>query len=160
MTLILCCGNRDRGDDAAGILVAERLAILGVPAETCASGAFELLDAWCDSADVIVVDAVVTGADTGAIHFWNADETEFPQQPSVSTHGFGPAQALALARMLGRLPRRLRIWGIEGREFELGALPSVHVRKAADLVAAQIAAEWFHDLPSLPVRAIENPFAT
>lgn len=141
MALILCCGNRDRGDDAAGILVAERLAILGVRAETCAGGAFELLDAWCDSEEVIVVDAVVTGADTGTIHFWNADERNFPLSLSVSSHGFGSAQALVLARMLGRLPGRVRIWGIEGREFELGALPSVRVREAAEILAEQIAAE-------------------
>jgi len=31
---ILCCGNRYRGDDAAGLLVADRLQELGLAAQT------------------------------------------------------------------------------------------------------------------------------
>jgi len=44
--LILGCGNPDRSDDAAGILVARRLRELGIPAEEFIGDAPELIDAW------------------------------------------------------------------------------------------------------------------
>ena len=60
--LIIGCGNRDRGDDGAGILVAERLRELGIEANTRSGEAVDLIEAWKSADDVIVVDAVVTGA--------------------------------------------------------------------------------------------------
>ena len=139
---ILCCGNRDRGDDAAGVLVAERLTDFGVPAETCTGEALDLIASWAEDADVVVVDAVVTGAPVGTVHRWNALDAKFPSNLSVSSHGFGLSEAIDLARTLNRLPPRLEIWGIEAQHFELGTNLSPRVREAAYKVAADIASEW------------------
>ena len=70
--LILGCGNPDRSDDAAGVLVARRLRELGIPAEEFGGDAPALIDAWSGWADVIVVDAMKSGASPGTIKIWDA----------------------------------------------------------------------------------------
>jgi len=136
---IIGCGNRDRGDDGAGILVAERLRSLGVEADIRSGEGLELLEAWRGIEDCIVVDAVSTGAPAGTIRTWEAhDLSQFPSA-SLSTHGFGVAEAIRLAIVLGCLPRRLRIYGIEGGRFDPGVDPTPEVSRAIEQVAGEIA---------------------
>jgi hydrogenase maturation protease len=137
---IICCGNPDRGDDGAGLFVAARLRELGIPAETCRGEAAELMEAWKWASDVTVVDAVMTGATAGTVHCWDENK-KFPVQSSASTHGLGLCEAIALARALGSLPARLRVYGIEANQFEPGIEVSLAVRRAAETLASMIAAE-------------------
>ncbi len=44
--LIIGCGNLHRGDDAAGIMVAERLCGLGIKTEICVGGFSQLMEMW------------------------------------------------------------------------------------------------------------------
>ena len=139
--LVIGCGNRQRGDDAAGILAAERLRELGVPTQICGGEATALLEAWNGANDVIVIDAVLTGALPGSLHIWDGSQA-LPCCFSVtSTHGLGVAEAIELARALGRLPARLRIWAIEGAQFDLGSDVSPAIRQATEQAALKIAAE-------------------
>ncbi|HYB61863.1 MAG TPA: hydrogenase maturation protease [Methylomirabilota bacterium] len=138
---ILCCGNRERGDDGAGVLVARRLRDFGIEAETRTGEALELIEAWSGAKDVIVVDAVVTGAPAGAVLRLEGRQVTGACSLPGSTHGFDVAEAIELARTLGRLPERLRVYGIEGQRFELGTDVSPEVRQAVEEVARQIAAE-------------------
>ena len=69
--LIIGCGNRQRSDDGAGILVAERLRKLGIEADMRIGEAADLIEAWKGADDVIVVDAVVTGAPVGSVQAWD-----------------------------------------------------------------------------------------
>jgi hydrogenase maturation protease len=66
---------------------------------------------WADS--VIVLDAVRSGAPPGTCHRFddtgNLPAAGFP----ASSHGFGVVAALELARVLGNLPSRLLLRGIE-----------------------------------------------
>ena len=137
---IICCGNPERGDDSAGALVAARLRELGVEAETRTGEALELLEAWRGADSVTVVDAVETGAPAGTVWLWDGWQASFPLRSLTSTHGLGLAEAFTLARVLGRLPGRLRVYGIEGRRFELGTEASPEVKLAAEDVARQIVA--------------------
>ena len=139
--LILCCGNPDRGDDIAGVLVAKHLTELGIEPEICAGEAAELLQKWEGSPDVVVVDAAITGALPGTIHLWDVSERSLPPQRSASTHGLGVAAAVKLARTLGTLPTRLRVFGIEVEHFELGTEASQAVRQASKELASKIAVE-------------------
>ncbi len=136
---IIGCGSAGRGDDGAGLLVAARLRELGVPALEQAGDASALLHAWAGSDDVILVDAVVTGAPAGAVSVWEGRPSGLVRGAGLSSHGLGLAEALDLARALGRLPRRLRVFGIEGGCFERGAQPSPAVRQAVEEVAQRIA---------------------
>ncbi len=139
--LILGCGNRDRGDDAAGILVAERLRDLGLDAQICSGQALELIDAWNGADNVVIVDAVMTGGPSGKVWLWDAEQLPLPETLSLSTHGFGIAKAVQLARILGCLPKRLRVFGIEGSHFALGSVVSPEVMCAVKDVVKQITAE-------------------
>ncbi len=133
--LIIGCGNRQRGDDAAGILVAEQLVSRGIRAEVCSGEASELMELWAGADEVIVIDAVVTGAEAGTIHVWDANSPLPHGKVSGSSHGFGVAEAVELSRALGTLPRRLRIYGIEGKRFEIGGELSPGVERAIEELA-------------------------
>ncbi|MGO9403571.1 MAG: hydrogenase maturation protease [Terriglobales bacterium] len=135
---IICCGNPERGDDGAGALVAGRLRDLGLEAETRSGEASELLEAWRGADHVIVVDAVETGAPAGTVWRWEGWQTNFPTRRSTSTHGLGLSEAITLARVLDRLPHRLRVFGIEGRRFEPGTEVSPEVKLAVEEVVRQI----------------------
>jgi hydrogenase maturation protease len=137
MMRILCCGNPDRGDDAAGILVAEQLNQHGIPATVCGGNPLDLIEAWSGLPDVVVADAVVTGSPVGTVHCWDGREVDFLDSKPVSTHGVGLRDAIALARVLGKLPARLQVWGIEGKQFEPGTLPSTCVRESVDKLVQQ-----------------------
>jgi len=140
--LIICCGNADRGDDGAGPLVARHLEALGIAARVGRGEAFTLMESWRGADDVVIVDAVYTGARPGTIRLWDARTAPLvPQWFRCSTHCLGVAEAVGMARHLDRLPRRLRIYGIEARRFETGAKPSAAVVKAAAKVSERLARE-------------------
>jgi hydrogenase maturation protease len=139
MTRIIGCGNLHRMDDAAGVLVAERLRELGIPAEIQSGAAFELVESWYKDEDVILVDAVVTGSPTGTVHHWKGKPLKVPNNPQVSSHGFGVAEAINLARILQLLPKSLSVYGIEGKIFGIGETVSPEVLASVEQVAQQIA---------------------
>ena len=138
--LIAGCGCEHRGDDAAGLLVARRLRQLGIDAIEHTGDAAGLLELFGRDDDVLVIDAVITGARAGEIVYWNTAAAPLPSEPfACSSHVLGVAEAVELARVLGRLPRRLRVAGIEARCFDLGAPPSPPVLRAVERLASAIA---------------------
>jgi len=139
--LILGCGNRQRGDDAAGVLAAERLRGLGIAAEVCSGEPSELMEAWSGAEDVILIDAVVTGSPVGSVYVWDGQHPPAFATSAGSTHGLGVAHAIELARALDCLPARLRVYGIEGKKFEIGSGVSPQVERAVEEVVERIAAE-------------------
>jgi hydrogenase maturation protein HypF len=138
--LVIGCGNPDRGDDAAGILVVRRLRELGVEAREHAGDGLALIESWSGAERVILVDSVMTGAPPGTIGRWLEADAVPLREKSASTHGFGVAEAIEMARSLGRLPASLTIYGIEGRAFEPGAAPSPEVLASVEEVAQRILA--------------------
>ena len=144
-TLIIGCGNTDRGDDAAGLLAARRLREMGVEAQEQSGEALALIESWEDARrdlSVILIDAVVTGSPPGTITVWDARTAPVAGDYfRCSTHAFGVAGAIELARMLDLLPPSLLIYGIEAARFEIGSEPSPEVLRAVEEVAAGIALE-------------------
>jgi len=137
---IIGCGNPDRGDDAAGVLVARRLRMLGIEAEEQSGESLSLMDSWEGVETVILVDALRSDRVTGEVQIWDASANPLPKAAlQCSTHAFGLYEAVELARTLNRLPNKLLIYGIEGKQFVPGARPSAEVEKAVELVARQIA---------------------
>lgn len=130
------CGNLDRGDDAAGILVARHLRNAGVNALEHRGDGAALIESWSGWQAVVLIDAVVTGGVPGAINCWDAKQAPVTGDSfRSSTHAFSIAEALALARVLHRLPPRLLIYGIEGRTFDVGCAPSCEVVAASERLA-------------------------
>jgi len=135
---IICCGTLYRGDDSAGLLVAERLHQLGIEVSTCTGEATDLVEAMDGANEMLVVDVVTTGAPAGTIHEWHDGTPEF-QHNAATTHALGVAEGIALAEALGRLPDRLHVYSIEGKIFEVGGEISAELREAADELAQGIA---------------------
>jgi hydrogenase maturation protease len=118
---------------------------LGVEAQEQSGEATALLGVF-ESAPagrrVIVVDAMVTGSPPGSISFWDAGAVRLSRETfRCSTHALGVAEAVELARALGKLPLQLGIYGIEGAGFEAGAQPSREVLRAVEELAHRIARE-------------------
>jgi hydrogenase maturation protease len=141
-TVLFAVGNPDRGDDAAGWLVADLLEAtpLVTVRRVAADPSAILTDPLWDEADhVVVVDAVRTGAPTGTVHRWDLFELLDRAVPTGGgTHDLGVAATIGLAAALGRLPLAATVVGIEGRTFEPGAPPSPEVVAAAERVAASL----------------------
>jgi hydrogenase maturation protease len=132
--LIVGIGNPFRSDDAAGIVLSRLLRDCVPPGvrviEETGEGA-ALLDAWRGATAVILVDAVQSGAAPGTFHRLDLRAQEIPHQFfRYSTHAFGVAEAVELARALNRLPPRLIFHGIEGKQFASGEGLSPEVERA------------------------------
>lgn len=142
--LIIGIGNAYRRDDGAGLAAARRLEALDLPGAAILLHSGEgtsLMDAWQGADHVVLVDAVHSGAPPGTLHRIDASERDpAPAFFSGSTHTFGVAEAIALARTLGTLPRRLDIFGIEGVDYNYGPGLTLEVENAVAQAADAIAA--------------------
>ncbi len=149
--LIIGCGNRDRGDDAAGLVAAERLRALGITTRICSGDCHELMRAWNRASDVVVIDCVVTGKRPGVVHVWDAHHKLPIIAVRGSTHGFGLGEAVELSRVLRHLPAQLRIYGIEGKNFEIGSRVSAEVEAGISEVVEAIARQFKASVEPLKV---------
>jgi hydrogenase maturation protease len=148
-TLVIGVGNYDRGDDAAGLAVAERIRaahLPGVGVMELDGDQLGLLDAWANAAEVYVVDAVCSGSPPGTIYRFDAARPLSNRFRHRGTHTFSLADVVELARVLGTLPPRLTGYGIEGRTFEIGAALSPETSGAVQAVANLL----LRDLQELP----------
>ena len=144
--MVFGIGNPDRGDDAAGRAVARRLRGV-LPADVAIiehdGEATALLAGFAGAAAVWLVDACLSGAAPGTIRRLDVHDGPLPRTLSgISTHGFGPAEAVELARALGRLPARCIVYAIEGASFAPGAPPSPDVAAAIAGVADRLRDEF------------------
>jgi hydrogenase maturation protease len=140
--LVIGVGNPDRGDDGAGPEVAARLRMRGVQAIDHAGDGAALLDLWSSRSRVIVVDAMNAGTAPGRVRCFDAIREPLPRDLSLaSSHAFGPAEAIETARALGRLPRALVVYAIEGVSFALGTGLSGPVAEACRRVEREIVAK-------------------
>jgi hydrogenase maturation protease len=145
--VVIGVGNRLRGDDAAGLEVARRVREGSVPdgvvVRELEGEGVGLLDLWSGADAVVLVDTIRSGARAGAIRRLDASTEPLPAtlRGSSSTHAVGVAEAIELARALGRLPARVVVYGIEGRRFDAGAPVSPDVVTALDAAADAVLAE-------------------
>jgi hydrogenase maturation protease len=137
---IIGCGNRARMDDGVGVVVAERLRKVGIDVVVESGEALALIDSWKGENEVVLVDAVSTGAPPGTVHTWNDPHLLSLAGTPSSTHGFGVAEAVELAWVLGRLPRKMLVYGIEGKSFKHGYDISHELQPAIEEVVQRITA--------------------
>jgi hydrogenase maturation protease len=139
-TLLIGVGNEFRNDDALGILVAREIRRRNVPGVQIVERSGEgtaLMDAWAGAELVIVVDSIFSGKTPGVIHRLDAARDEIPRGFfHYSSHAFGVAEAVGMARELNVLPARVIIYGIEGKEFGEGiGLSDQVVKNIPQLIA-------------------------
>jgi hydrogenase maturation protease len=142
---VICVGNRWRSDDAIGLEVARRLEGTlpdGVELLEREGEPTGLIAAWEGADAVWLVDAVSSGAAPGTVHRLDASDRELPGEVfRTSTHHVGLAEAVELARALGRLPVRTVVYGIEGGSFDVGDELTPAAAAALDAVAAAVRGE-------------------
>ncbi len=92
---------------------------------------------------IILVDAIRSGAAAGTLHRFEPDAPWLAQR-GLSSHGFGLAETLGLARALDRLPARVRVLGLEAgipdqppSSAEIARLATAVCRELRGYLAAQ-----------------------
>ena len=132
--LIIGVGSLYRGDDGAGLAALERL-----PPEiarvACRGEPDALVDLWTGKTDVVIIDSIRSGRSPGQVVVVDLLADGAAVMSAVSSHWGGVPEAVALGRALGRLPSRLRLVGVEGRTFAMGAEMSSEVTAALDAAA-------------------------
>lgn len=140
--LIIGVGNPWRADDGAGIVLARRMrARPHAPRVVTALDVLELLDRWEDAERVVVVDAIRSGRPPGTIVRIDGSTGLRPSGFPTSTHGVNLVQAVALGEALDRLPARLTVFGIEGKDFGHGVRLSEAVERGLDELERRVLEE-------------------
>lgn len=143
--VVIGVGNPDRGDDAAGRRVAAALrgsVPPGVVVMESDGDPATIMDGWVGADRVVLIDAMISDSRPGTVRRFDATETPLPISVHLaSTHGMGAAEAVELARSLGRLPDRLLIYGIEGTAYHPGAEMTQAVVDAVEVAKAMVLAE-------------------
>lgn len=133
--LVIGVGNRDRGDDGVGPLVADAVRARcddSVIVHVAEGDLSDLAMRWEHDQHVVVVDAMSSGRSPGAVTVVDALADGFEVESGLlSSHGIGLAEAVELGRLLGRLPRSLVVFGVEAGRFE-------HFEPVADEVARAV----------------------
>lgn len=143
--LVIGVGNELRNDDAAGLIAARELKSTAgkntAVIESDGDGA-KIMEQWKDYDNIILIDAVSFNSKPGTIHILDAGEKRFPKEASIhSSHLFSVAEAIETARVLGKLPKKIKVYGIEGKSYELGNEVSDEVKTAIHEVVKLIEKE-------------------
>lgn len=146
--MVVGMGNPDRGDDGVGALVARSIAGR-LPADVSivvrSGDALSLIEDWAGFDALVCVDAAAPVGTPGRIHRIDLASDELAQEAQdisfASSHAFGVAEAIELARTLGLAPRDMIVYAIEGVCFEGGAPIAPEVLAAAVDVAGRVVAE-------------------
>ncbi|HLA66729.1 MAG TPA: hydrogenase maturation protease [Acidimicrobiia bacterium] len=137
-TVIIGVGNPDRGDDGVGIVVAAIAGSLTGVAVRTVNDPFDILDAWGFADRAVVIDATKGTSAPGVVTVFDVGAQPFPPAfPSSSSHGLGIADAVALGKALGRLPKHLVVIGVEGEVFD-GCGLSAAVSAAVDAAVGAV----------------------
>lgn len=144
--LVVCLGNPDRGDDAIGIMVANAL-VGRLPADITllsrSGDMTSLIEDWAGFDALVCVDAATSMGVPGRIQRIDLAMDDLPTEMSfTSSHAFGLADTVRLARTLELAPRDIVVYAVEGGSFNLGApmTPNVMagISKVADCIVAEV----------------------
>jgi hydrogenase maturation protease len=143
--LIVGVGTAYRSDDAAGLIVAERLKARlpeGASVITHEGEGVSLMEQLAESDAAVLIDAMCSGAEPGTIRRFDASAQSPPAQMfRHSTHAIGIAEAIELGRALGKLPHQLIVYGIEGRDFNAGTQLSPAIESSVEAVIRRVLEE-------------------
>lgn len=122
--LVIGIGNEFRSDDALGVLVARELRRRSNKSvhivEQGGEGA-ALLDTFHGASVVLLIDALASHDLPGTVLRVDLSHSGVPLSLTcASSHAFGVAEAVELARALGQLPKKVILYGIVGKSFEPG----------------------------------------
>jgi hydrogenase maturation protease len=128
------------GDDQIGWAVVERLCPrlpVGATARAVGGG-LDLLACLEGQDTAIVVDAAMPSGRPGRVRVFEWPCPDLAGCRPMSTHRPGLVEALRLAEVLGRLPRRVRIYAVEAEAVQPVAALSPRAATGVDAVADAI----------------------
>ena len=134
--VVLGIGNRERGDDGAGSIIAEELAGRGVPRVFDCGGLpenFVVRVAAINPSDILFVDAVDFGAPPGSIEFF---ESESLGVQSASTHSAGLSPVMTFLTQSCRASCWLL--AVQPEQLTWGEGPSQPVAEAVEAVISSV----------------------
>lgn len=141
--LVAGFGNVLRGDDGFGVEVVRRLdesggATGGIVLLDVGTGGIRLAQELLAGYDrLIIVDAMWRGGEPGALYVLEVESVEAAGE--IDMHLAVPSRALAVAKVLGALPREVFMVGCEPAEVdELVLELSPPVRDAVDDAVARV----------------------
>ena len=147
-TLFIGIGNGFRQDDGAGIYILRQLEQLLNRVATCffAQSSGEgtgLMELWQGYDHVILFDAIMKQGRPGRTYYFLAEDNTFPSDFfNYSSHAFSLAEAVELARTLNKLPRRLMVYGVEGKDFNFGEELSREVIAGCNKIVKEVASQY------------------
>lgn len=117
-TLVLGLGNILLGDDGVGVRAVERLQSLydfpeGVRVLDGGTLGLDLLPYIEDAARLLLVDAVQAGLEPGTLLRLEGDEVPAFLAMKLSPHQMALPDLLAVARLRGRYPSEVVLWGVQ-----------------------------------------------
>lgn len=150
--VVIGVGNDFRHDDGVGRAVAARLTERssgrrlppGTVLATCDGGPARLMELWEDAGLAIVIDAAYADPPhPGRVHRLTLDAPLDGSRlregtATASSHGLGLGAAVELSRVLGRLPRRLVVYAVEGVDRSLGRGLSAPVTARVDALVRAV----------------------
>lgn len=146
-TMVVGVGNEFRRDDGAGPEVIARLRALqpgdaGLSGVTLALSDGEpgrMIDLWDGTRLTVVIDAVRdTTMPPGHTCQLAAGALTGTADGAASSHGIGLGDTVELARALGRLPARLTVLAVVGRDFGFGTGLTAEVAAAVAELVEQV----------------------
>jgi len=143
--LVLGIGNILLSDEGVGVNVVDALErdyVLPSWVEILDGGTsgMELMEVMADREHLIVVDAVRTGAQPGAVVVLRDSEVPALFTQKISPHQLGLCDVLMALRLTDEFPRRLTLVGIEPASLAPGIGLSPTVARAVAPALAQVLA--------------------
>jgi hydrogenase maturation protease len=143
--LVLGLGNVLCGDDGLGIVALAMLRTEyegeGVRMLDGGTLGLSLLPYLEEASDVVLVDAVGADAPAGSLVRVTGDEVGSAVAHRLSPHQVGVADLFDGARLTGKLPGRVILWGVVPARIELEVALSPPVRASLPGLVASVAEE-------------------
>lgn len=147
---VICCGNILASDDGVGPKIAEKLCTLDLPknVEVIDAGTpgLSIVDMMLGARKVVLVDAMVTGAEPGTIRKIDPDQLLVKGNGlKISLHDISLVEALRIAHEVypERMPVEVVVIGIEAGSIEkprIGLTQNVEkaLQEAVEMVLIEI----------------------
>ncbi len=146
-TVVVGVGNEFRRDDGAGPEVIARLRALqpddasleGVTLALSDGEPGRMIDLWEGARLTVVIDAVRDSRmPPGHLCQLAVDALTGVADGTASSHSIGLGDTVELARVLGRLPARLTVLAVVGRDFGFGTGLTAEVTTAVGELVEQV----------------------
>ncbi|MFO8085961.1 MAG: hydrogenase maturation protease [Desulfobacterales bacterium] len=139
-TMVIGIGTPYRSDDGIGLQIAGQLRKVlpeRVEVTTNMGDGFSLIELWQKHDCVYLIDAVSGNQNPGQIYRFDAIMEQISRNlfSRYSTHTINIPETIALAKILGKLPKELIIYGVQGKNFEMRSGLSKEAWQAISRVA-------------------------